>query len=45
MIRPHTLATGAAWLLIAGRSVTVWRRDGDGEWRCVVDIANGEPAA
>jgi ketosteroid isomerase-like protein len=28
-----------------GRSVTVWRRDGDGEWRCVVDISNDAPPA
>lgn len=27
-----------------GRSVTVWRRDGDGEWRCVVDTSNDAPA-
>jgi ketosteroid isomerase-like protein len=28
------------------RSVTVWRRDGAGEWLCVVDIANdGAPPA
>lgn len=28
-----------------GRSVTVWRRDGDGIWRCVVDISNDAPSA
>jgi ketosteroid isomerase-like protein len=28
-----------------GRSVTVWRRDGDGVWRCVVDISNDAPAS
>ncbi len=28
-----------------GRSVTVWRRDGDGIWRCVVDISNDAPPA
>ena len=29
----------------AGRAVTIWRRDADGEWRCAVDIWNAEPAA
>lgn len=24
----------------AGRAVTIWRREPDGEWRCVVDIWN-----
>ena len=28
-----------------GRSVTIWRRDADGVWRCVVDISNDAPAA
>jgi ketosteroid isomerase-like protein len=28
-----------------GRGVTVWRRDGDGVWRCVVDITNDAPPA
>ena len=27
------------------RGISVWRRDPDGEWRCVVDIANEPPAA
>jgi ketosteroid isomerase-like protein len=27
-----------------GRAVTIWRREPDGEWRCVVDIWNAEPA-
>ena len=26
-----------------GRAVTVWRREPDHEWRCVVDIWNAEP--
>jgi ketosteroid isomerase-like protein len=29
----------------AGRAVTIWRREPDGEWRCAVDIWNGPPAA
>ncbi len=27
-----------------GRGVTIWRRDTDNAWRCVVDIWNAEPA-
>ncbi|MEP6820488.1 MAG: DUF4440 domain-containing protein [bacterium] len=27
-----------------GRAVTIWRREPDGEWRCVLDIWNAEPA-
>jgi ketosteroid isomerase-like protein len=26
-----------------GRYVTVWRRESDGEWRCVIDIWNAGP--
>jgi len=42
----ETTAPGANGALESthGRSVTVWRRDGDGEWRCVVDISNDAPA-
>ena len=29
----------------AGRALTIWRREADGEWRCAVDIWNAEPAA
>lgn len=29
----------------AGRAVTIWRRDSDGEWRCAVDVWNAEPAS
>jgi ketosteroid isomerase-like protein len=27
------------------RGISVWRVDSDGQWRCVVDISNEEPAA
>lgn len=27
----------------SGRGITVWRRDADGQWRCVVDIWNDPP--
>lgn len=30
---------------LRGRAITVWRRDPDGEWRCVVDIWNDAPPA
>lgn len=26
-----------------GRAITIWRREPDGEWRCVVDIWNAGP--
>jgi ketosteroid isomerase-like protein len=43
----ETTAPGANGSLESthGRSVTVWRRDGDGTWRCVVDITNDVPPA
>jgi ketosteroid isomerase-like protein len=28
-----------------GRSLTVWRREADGQWRCVVDVGNDPPPA
>jgi ketosteroid isomerase-like protein len=28
-----------------GRAVTIWRREPDHEWRCVVDIWNAEPTS
>ena len=30
---------------VSGRGITVWRREVDGQWRCVVDIWNDPPAA
>jgi ketosteroid isomerase-like protein len=27
----------------AGRAVTIWRRESDGEWRCAVDVWNAGP--
>ena len=27
------------------RGIAIWRVDTDGQWRCVVDISNEEPAA
>ncbi len=32
-------------MTVHGRGVTVWRRDRDGQWRCVVDIWNEPPAS
>ena len=29
----------------AGRVITIWRKEEDGEWRCCVDIWNSGPAA
>ena len=34
---------GGKSMTILGRAVTVWRKEGDGQWRCAVDIWN-EPA-
>jgi ketosteroid isomerase-like protein len=28
----------------AGRAVTIWRKEHDGEWRCAVDIWNAGPS-
>lgn len=43
----ETTAPGANGTLQSthGRGVTVWRRDTDGVWRCVVDITNDAPPA
>jgi ketosteroid isomerase-like protein len=31
------------FVTVAGRAVTLWHREADGEWRCAVDIWNDEP--
>jgi ketosteroid isomerase-like protein len=43
----ETTAPGANGSLESthGRSVTVWRKDSDDVWRCVVDISNDAPPA
>ena len=43
----ETTAPGPDGKLVTfpSRGITVWRRDVDGEWRCVVDIWNDPPAA
>ena len=32
-------------MTLHGRSITVWRREPDGQWRCAVDIWNDAPAS
>jgi ketosteroid isomerase-like protein len=34
-----------ALITVHMRGISVWRRDPDGEWRCVVDVGNEPPAA
>lgn len=34
---------GGALITLHMRGVSIWRRDPDGQWRCVVDIANESP--
>jgi ketosteroid isomerase-like protein len=36
--------TGAPQVM-AGRGITVWRMESDGQWRCVIDIWNDPPTA
>jgi ketosteroid isomerase-like protein len=37
--------TDGTSLVLPGRGVTVWRKEPDGLWRCVVDIWNDPPSA
>ena len=37
--------SNGAPLSLHGRGATIWRRDSDGQWRCVVDIWNDAPPA
>ena len=43
----QTTVTGAngAPMTLLGRSLTVWRHEPEGRWRCVVDIWNDPPTA
>jgi len=34
-----------AMMTIAGRGITIWRHEPDGQWRCVIDIWNDQPQA
>ena len=34
-----------ALMTVHTRGISIWRRDPDGEWRCVADIANEPPPA
>jgi ketosteroid isomerase-like protein len=34
-----------ALMTVHMRGISIWRHDADGEWRCVVDIANEAPPA
>ena len=36
--------TNGTLITLHMRGVSIWRRDPDGVWRCVVNIANEEPA-
>jgi ketosteroid isomerase-like protein len=31
-------------LSMPGRGYTIWRKEADGNWKCVVDIWNNPPA-
>ena len=32
-------------IIIHGKAVTVWRKEPSGDWKCVIDIWNEDPAA
>ena len=32
-----------ALVTVTGKAVTVWRKEPDGAWRCVLDIWNADP--
>lgn len=32
-------------LTLTGRSLTLWRRDADGQWRCILDMWNDPPVS
>jgi ketosteroid isomerase-like protein len=36
---------GGALMTVHMRGISIWRRDPDGQWRCVADIANEPPPA
>ena len=35
---------GGKLMMVAGRSVAIWRRRPGGEWKCVIDIWNSGPS-
>ena len=36
---------GGALMSVHSRGISIWRRDADGQWRCVIDVANEPPPA
>lgn len=43
--RVNVTAPDGTPLTIDGKAVTIWRREKDGSWKCVVDIWNDAPPA
>jgi ketosteroid isomerase-like protein len=37
--------SNGALVTLAGRGITIWRLEPDGQWRCVVDIWNDPPSS